>query len=71
MRALWRKRFVVPGPQAVEELKAFCAAHLARKKCQRSIDFEAGLPRLPTGKLYKRLLCARYWKERESSDHLI
>ena len=29
----------------------------------RSIDFEAELPRLPTGKLYKRLLRDKYWGE--------
>jgi long-chain acyl-CoA synthetase len=52
---------ILPGPQVVEELMAFCAAHLARQKCPRSIDFEAELPRLPTGKLYKRLLRDRYW----------
>ena len=34
--------------------------HLARFKCPRTIDFEAELPRLPTGKLYKRLLRDRY-----------
>jgi len=45
---------------------AFCAKHLARHKCPRSIDFEAALPRLPTGKLYKRLLRDRYWNERKS-----
>ena len=28
----------------------------------RTIDFEAELPRLPTGKLYKRLLRDRYWE---------
>ncbi len=55
-----------PGPQVIEELMAFCASHLARQKCPRSIDFEAELPRLPTGKLYKRLLRDRYWKDRES-----
>ena len=27
-----------------------------------SIDFETELPRLPTGKLYKRLLRDRYWE---------
>jgi long-chain acyl-CoA synthetase len=57
---------IEPGPQVVEELMAFCAAHLARQKCPRSIDFEAELPRLPTGKLYKRLLLDRYWKDRGS-----
>ena len=46
----------------VEELMAFCQAHLSRQKCPRSIDFEDELPRLPTGKLYKRLLKDRYWK---------
>ncbi|MGB0470780.1 MAG: hypothetical protein ACPGKP_09290, partial [Ilumatobacteraceae bacterium] len=28
-----------------------------------SLDYEAELPRLPTGKLYKRLLRDRYWGE--------
>jgi long-chain acyl-CoA synthetase len=51
-----------PGEDIAEELLAFCAQHLARQKCPRSIDFEAELPRLPTGKLYKRLLRDRYWQ---------
>jgi long-chain acyl-CoA synthetase len=51
-----------PGPDIAEELLAFCARRLARQKCPRSIDFEAELPRLPTGKLYKRLLRDRYWQ---------
>ncbi len=54
--------FVEPGPDMVKELMAFCAEHLARHKCPRSIDFETELPRLPTGKLYKRPLRDRYWK---------
>jgi len=53
---------VAPGTGVAEELIAFCAQHLARQKCPRSIDFEAELPRLPTGKLYKRLLRDRYWQ---------
>jgi long-chain acyl-CoA synthetase len=52
----------LPGPAITEELLAFCAQHLARQKCPRSIDYEAELPRLPTGKLYKRLLRDRYWQ---------
>ncbi|MDH4147649.1 MAG: AMP-binding protein [Acidimicrobiia bacterium] len=43
------------------ELTAYAAEHLARFKVPRSIDFEVELPRLPTGKLYKRLLRDRYW----------
>jgi len=32
----------------------------------RTIDFEDELPRLPTGKLYKRLLRDRYWTDGDS-----
>ena len=49
-----------------DELLAFCAAHLSRQKCPRSIDYEDELPRLPTGKLYKRILRDRYWGERKT-----
>ncbi len=48
------------------ELMAYCAANLSRQKVPRSIDFEAELPRLPTGKLYKRLLRDRYWGNKTS-----
>lgn len=55
----------MPGLRAdaalAEELVAFCRANLAHYKCPRSIDFEAALPRLATGKLYKRQLRDRYW----------
>ncbi len=44
-----------------DELMAYTRDHVAHYKCPRSIDFEAELPRLPTGKLYKRLLKDRYW----------
>ena len=57
---------VPSGPATVEELLAFCGQHLARQKVPRSIDFEAELPRLPTGKLYKRLLRDRYWGNKTS-----
>jgi long-chain acyl-CoA synthetase len=61
---------VVPGIEAnaelANELIAFCKTHLSHQKCPRSIDFEAELPRLPTGKLYKRLLRDRYWGDRKS-----
>ncbi len=48
------------------ELQEFCAKNLSRQKCPRSIDFAEELPRLPTGKLYKRLLRDRYWGDRKS-----
>jgi long-chain acyl-CoA synthetase len=49
-----------------EELIAFCRANLSHVKCPKSVDFDAELPRHPTGKLYKRLLRDRYWQEKVS-----
>ena len=61
---------VLPGIKAnsdlVNELMNFCRAHLSHQKCPRSIDFEAELPRPPTGKLYKRVLRDRYWGDRKT-----
>ncbi|KIZ45864.1 MULTISPECIES: AMP-binding protein [Rhodopseudomonas] len=54
---------VEPGPDLAAELIAFCGQSLSRQKVPRSIDFEDELPRLPTGKLYKRLLRDKYWGE--------
>jgi long-chain acyl-CoA synthetase len=50
------------GPDLASELIAYCRGHLAPYKCPRSVDFERQLPRLDTGKLYKRLLRDRYWE---------
>ena len=57
---------IAPGPELAAELIAFCCQSLSRQKVPRSIDFEAELPRLPTGKLYKRLLRDRYWGNKTS-----
>lgn len=55
------------GDEALtEELLRYLAEHLSRQKIPRSIDYDAALPRLPTGKLYKRLLRDRYWGEGRS-----
>jgi len=48
------------GPELEAELIAFCRSRLAHYKCPVSIDFVDELPRLPTGKLLKRELRARY-----------
>jgi acyl-CoA synthetase (AMP-forming)/AMP-acid ligase II len=53
------------GPELAAELIAYCRAGLAAIKCPRSVDFEAQMPREPTGKLLKRKLKARYWPEQE------
>jgi long-chain acyl-CoA synthetase len=58
---------VEPTAEVAGELLAFCREHLAGFKCPRSIDFEEELPRLPTGKLYKRLLRDRYWSGHSTS----
>lgn len=44
-----------------QDLMAYCRQHLAAYKVPRSVDFTAELPRLPTGKLYKRILRDKYW----------
>ncbi|MGH8787623.1 MAG: AMP-binding protein [Cupriavidus necator] len=49
------------GSELAAELIAFCRANLSAIKCPRSVDFASELPRLPTGKLLKRLLRDRYW----------
>ena len=54
------------GPALERELIAWCRERLSPIKCPRSVDFEAELPRHPTGKLYKRLLRDRYWQGRAS-----
>ena len=57
---------VEAGPDIERELIEFCAQNLSRQKVPRSIDFEAELPRLPTGKLYKKPLRERYWADKKS-----
>jgi len=52
---------VEANPAVAAELDNFARAHLARYKVPKSIDFIDELPRLPTGKLYKRLLKDQYW----------
>jgi long-chain acyl-CoA synthetase len=53
---------VTPDAEFERQLIAFCREHLAPMKCPRSIDFTDALPRLPTGKLYKKPLRDRYWQ---------
>ncbi len=60
----------VPGvahtPELAGELIDFCRSHLAHLKCPTSVDFSDALPRLPTGKLYKRTLRDAFWVGRAS-----
>ncbi|ETR76107.1 acyl-CoA synthetase [Afipia sp. P52-10] len=54
----------IAGKDLEAKLIAFCRERLSPLKCPRSIDFEAELPRTPTGKLVKRHLRDRYWRNR-------
>ncbi|MEK8052687.1 AMP-binding protein [Ideonella sp. DXS22W] len=54
------------GPELEAELIAYCRSQLSPIKCPKSVDFDAELPRHPTGKLYKRLLKDRYWAGKTS-----
>jgi fatty-acyl-CoA synthase len=53
-------------PELAAELLAYARERLTHYKCPRSLDFDPALPRLPTGKLYKRVLRDRYWGDRTS-----
>ena len=55
---------VAPTPELAAELLAFAREHLAHYMAPRSLDFIEEMPRLPTGKLYKRLLKDKYWEGR-------
>jgi long-chain acyl-CoA synthetase len=48
------------------ELSDYAKEHIANYKLPRSIDFREELPRLPTGKLYKRILRDEYWGNKDS-----
>jgi acyl-coenzyme A synthetase/AMP-(fatty) acid ligase len=54
------------GPELEQELIEYCRGELSHYKCPRTVDFDAELPRQPTGKLYKRLLRDRYWGDKTS-----
>jgi long-chain acyl-CoA synthetase len=57
---------VVADDALAQELIAFCQQNLAKLKCPRSIDFIDAMPRLPTGKLYKKPLREKYWAGHKS-----
>jgi long-chain acyl-CoA synthetase len=52
---------VEPSDAVTAEILGFAREHLAQYKVPKSVDYLPELPRLETGKLYKRLLKDRYW----------
>ncbi len=57
---------VEESPELADELIDFCRERLTHYKCPKTVDFDPQLPRLPTGKLYKRVLRDRYWGDRQN-----
>ena len=55
-----------PSDTLTHELLSFTRDNLAHYKCPRSVDFIEEMPRLPTGKLYKRLLRDKYWGKHQT-----
>jgi long-chain acyl-CoA synthetase len=51
---------VPEGPEVEQRLIEYCRGRLSKIKVPRTVDFVAEVPRLPTGKLNKRLLRDRY-----------
>lgn len=51
------------GAALEAELIDFCKQNLSSIKAPKSIDFEAQLPRMDNGKLYKKKLRERYWNQ--------
>jgi long-chain acyl-CoA synthetase len=56
---------VSASPELAEEILIYCREKLASYKVPRSVEFRDSLPRLTTGKLYKRLLRDEYWQGRD------
>ncbi len=55
-----------PTDDLAKEILQWTRDRLSHYKCPRSLDFRDELPRLPTGKLYKRLLKDEYWGRGDS-----
>ena len=53
-----------PGTSTSEqELLDFCAKRIAHYKCPRSVEFLTSLPKTGTGKILKRELREKYWRQ--------
>jgi fatty-acyl-CoA synthase len=61
---------VEPSDALAREIMDFVQSKLGRQLTPRSVDFVEELPRLPTGKLYKKVLRDRYWGETSATTSL-
>jgi len=55
------------GDDLAAAIMAYGREQLAPFKCPRSVDFAEDLPRLPSGKIQRRLVRAPYWEGRDRS----
>jgi long-chain acyl-CoA synthetase len=53
-----------PSEDLADEIISHARRHLAAFKCPRSVDFVDDLPRLPSGKIQRRLVRAPFWEGR-------
>jgi len=53
--------------ELADSIVAYARDNLAAFKCPRSIDFAEDLPRLPSGKIQRRLVRAPYWEGRDKA----
>ena len=66
MAAVQPAEGVAADDELEQELRSFARDRIAHYKCPQRFAFLEELPRLPTGKLYKRKLRDQYWSERTS-----
>ena len=57
----------VASEDLAEQLIAFTREHIAGYKCPKTVDFVTDLPRLPTGKIQRRIVREPYWAGHEKS----
>ncbi len=57
---------VTADDRLIGELRKHVREHIAHYKCPARFEFVDELPRLPTGKLYKRQLRDQYWQGHET-----
>ena len=58
---------VTASQDLIDDLLTFTRERIAGYKCPRTIDFADDLPRLPTGKIQRRLVRDPYWAGRDKS----
>ena len=61
------KSDIAASAELAEQIIAFTRQHVANYKCPKTVDFVDDLPRLPTGKIQRRIVREPYWAGHEKS----